>query len=304
MSDSPPPVSIVLPTHNRSAELPRAIESVLAQSWTDFELIVVDDGSTDDTERVVRAFDDPRLRYTRHETNRGGSAARNTGVRMARAPLIAFQDSDDEWLPEKLDKQLRLLRECPPRVGVVGCAYARTADDGSSARFPPPGVGGPETDLGPALLRESLLGTPTLVVRRECLDRAGPFDERLARFQDWELLIHISQSYEIRALDEVLVVARFGGGNITAGHDRALAEAERLILDKHRDAFRRAGPRLLAYRHWHLAHILFMRGEMAEGRRELRRALHLDRRPRYLLFLGLSASGWLYRSAYRLARAR
>jgi glycosyltransferase involved in cell wall biosynthesis len=109
MENSSIAVSVVIPTYNRASLLGRAIKSVLEQTYQDFEIIVVDDASTDNTEEVVRNLRDRRIRYLRHEKNRGGSAARNTGIRAAWGQYIAFQDSDDEWLPEKLKKQMEVL---------------------------------------------------------------------------------------------------------------------------------------------------------------------------------------------------
>lgn len=106
----PPTVSVVIPTYNRADLIGRAIRSVLAQTWTDWELVVVDDCSQDATADVVRSFADPRIRLIRHERNRGESGGRNTGIAEARGPYVAFLDSDDEWLPAKLEKQLAALR--------------------------------------------------------------------------------------------------------------------------------------------------------------------------------------------------
>lgn len=102
-----PKVSVIIPTYNRAHLIGRAIKSVLNQTYKDFEIIIVDDGSTDKTEEVVKDFKDERVRYIRREKNKGGSAARNTGIKAARGEYIAFQDSDDEWLPEKLEKQMK-----------------------------------------------------------------------------------------------------------------------------------------------------------------------------------------------------
>lgn len=100
-------VSVVIPTYNRAHVLNRAIRSVLGQTYQHFEIIVVDDGSTDNTEQVVKAIADDRVRYIRHETNKGtAAAARNTGIRQACGEFIGFVDSDDEWLPGKLQKQV------------------------------------------------------------------------------------------------------------------------------------------------------------------------------------------------------
>src|SRR5438045_3662637 len=108
MSTSPL-VSVVIPTRNRASMLPAAIDSVLSQSMSDLELIVVDDQSVDETEAIVGRYADNRIRYFKLSSRKGGSAARNAGIRAARAAYIAFLDDDDEWLPEKLDRQLIAL---------------------------------------------------------------------------------------------------------------------------------------------------------------------------------------------------
>ena len=102
-------ISVIIPTYNRASLLPRALDSVLRQTWEDLEVIVVDDASRDDTPQVMAACTDPRVRYIRLEKNSGACVARNTGVAQARGEWIAFQDSDDLWLPEKLEKQMAYL---------------------------------------------------------------------------------------------------------------------------------------------------------------------------------------------------
>lgn len=307
MSSEEPFVSIVLPTFNRAASLPRSIHSVLEQTHTNFELLVVDDASTDDSEAVVQRFADARIRYLRQEYNKGAAAARNAGIQHARAGLIAFQDSDDEWLPDKLARQVARLLEAPPKVGLVYCAYCRLSAEGPPSRFPPGHVQPKEGDIHRALLRESFVGTPTILVRRECLDAVGGFDEQLPRFQDWELMIRLSARFEVGFIDEALVRAHDADANISAGHDDALERAERHILEKHRELFRRAGNDVLAHRLWHLAHVLFMRGEMVEGRRRLGQAMDLGFRTRYLPYYALSYSRFAYSRLYAMwdrARAR
>ena len=109
-------VSVVIPTYNRATELPSAIESVLGQTYPSVEVIIVDDGSTDGTEALIQTRF-PRVRYLR-QSNRGPAAARNAGIKAASGPYIAFLDSDDRWMPQKLERQIGLLRE-RPEVGLV-----------------------------------------------------------------------------------------------------------------------------------------------------------------------------------------
>src|SRR5262245_9487013 len=113
-----PEVSVVIPTYNRAGFLKTAITSALAQTLQNFEIIVVDDASQDDTEKILRQFQDSRIRLIRHKTNQGVAAARNTGVVNSKGKFIAFLDDDDQWFPQKLEKQLRVL-EKNPTVGVV-----------------------------------------------------------------------------------------------------------------------------------------------------------------------------------------
>jgi len=295
-----PLVSIILPTYNREQELPRAIKSVLEQTFTHFELLVVDDGSTDNSAEVVAGFDDARIRYIKHDHRRGGGAARNSGIRHSESAYIAFQDSDDEWLPDKLARQMRRFREAPPEVGAFYCGYIRVGPGATEQYFPQPHIRRTEGEILESLLLENFIGTPTLIVRRECFDRVGLFDERLTRFQDWELMIRIAGAYRVGFIPEALLRAYYSAENITSGHDHSLAEAEALILEKHHDAIAEAGGVVLAYRLWHLAHLRFMCGEMVEGRRMLRRAMRAGFRPRHALSLLLSFNRHLYRSAYHV----
>ena len=125
MSKEKPTVSVIIPTYNRAKLLPRAIKSVLNQTFKDFEVIIVDDGSTDNTEEVINEFQkhNKRIKYIRHEKNKGAAAARNTGIKIAQGEYIAFQDSDDEWLPNKLEKQMEIFESAPAEIGVVYTDY-------------------------------------------------------------------------------------------------------------------------------------------------------------------------------------
>jgi len=193
MTNSDQLVSVVIPTHNRAALLVRSIRSVQRQTYPHLEIIVVDDGSTDDTAAVVESLGDQRIRYVRHDINRGAPAARNTGIRLATGEIIGFLDDDVEWKPEKVAHQLKLLDRYDvvlcTRPGSVGDKYRRkervTLDDFRRNRF----VHG---------------GTSILMARADAL-RDTLFDETLPRYQDWDLFIRLAQKYTVGYLNEPLV---------------------------------------------------------------------------------------------------
>jgi hypothetical protein len=179
-------VSIILPTYNRAHLVTEAIESVLNQTFTDFELIVVDDGSTDNTEQVVLSISDPRLRYIR-QLNRGASAARNTGIEASVSKFVAFLDSDDLWLPEKLSLQMAKVND-NPKVGLVYGKYLSSIGSESSMKIA--GVCFPQLEL-----RRLLLGPvfhwSTVLVRRLLLEQVGKFEEAFGG-EDWELTLRLA----------------------------------------------------------------------------------------------------------------
>lgn len=201
-----PTVSVVLPTYNRAGLLGRAIRSVLAQSYTDFELLVVDDGSTDETSNVVASFRDQRIRYISLAHNTGAGAARNAGIRMARGKFLAFQDSDDEWLPSKLAKQMSAFERGSVRLGIVYSDMQRIRGDGTATYFAAPTVTSDRL-INPAVwfYQVGNLGVQSTVIKREYLDAAGHFNENLPAFEDLEMFIRLSRRCEFHLLPEPLV---------------------------------------------------------------------------------------------------
>ena len=199
-------MSIVLPTYQRGALIGRAIRSVLAQTFADFELVVVDDGSTDGTAAEVARFGDPRLRYLRLDVNRGAAAARNAGIRHSAAPFLAFQDSDDEWLPTKLERHMRAFAACGPQVGVVYSDMERIRRDGSREYHRSPDVTpGVLLDPRTRFYQVCKIGIQSTVIRRECLTAVGAFNERFPALEDLELFVRLSQRYGFHHLAEPLV---------------------------------------------------------------------------------------------------
>jgi glycosyltransferase involved in cell wall biosynthesis len=216
---SMPTISVVLPTYNRSEILPRAIESVLQQTINDFELIVVDDASTDDTERVVARYDDCRISLLSHDDNRGGSAARNTGVNIATGDYIAFLDSDDEWVPNKLEAQLNELRSRSSDWIATYCDYT-VSDHRQTNRiqrclsellftndgFGPPREGGEELIPYILMMSFALGGASNLFVRVDAVREVRGFDEDFQRHQDYEFLIRLLKRGQLSYLDEELTI--------------------------------------------------------------------------------------------------
>lgn len=239
MSHSTPKVSVVIPTYNRGTTIRDSVGSVLRQTFTDLELIVVDDCSSDNTLDVLRDIQDPRLRIERHDVNKGSSAARNTGIRVAKAPYVAFQDSDDEWLPTKLERQVAALEAAGPKYKAVYCGMLVMGTEEilqkkgvirPSVRYVPSAqIDVVEGDLLSSLLRYSVISTQTLMVQRDVLNAIGGFDEQLRALEDWECAIRISQTSLIAHIVDPLVIQRFSHDSITQSIDKRVNAREQIV---------------------------------------------------------------------------
>jgi glycosyltransferase involved in cell wall biosynthesis len=199
--DSKPLVSVIIPTYNRAALVPLAIDSVLQQTFSDRELIVVDDASTDDTAERLQDSYGETIRYIKKTSNAGPSATRNTGMQMAHGRYIAFLDDDDEWLPEKLALQVPLMQQ-HPAVGMVYCGCLLVDEKGASVgQIKPEKRGYIFNDL----LHKNYLITSSALIRKELLEKTGGFDETLAACEDWDLWMRVSQQCLIEYIDEPLL---------------------------------------------------------------------------------------------------
>jgi glycosyltransferase involved in cell wall biosynthesis len=197
-------VSVILPTYNRATLLARSIESILGQTYGDLELIIIDDGSRDGSAAVVAGFDDVRVRYLKLPANRGVAAARNAGLAEARGAYIAFQDSDDEWEYEKLDRQMRELEAHPEAAVVYSDMYRVRADGRVLYHRSPTIVRGRLINPQTRYWQSYMLAMQPVLMRRACLN-AVVFDERLVLFEDLDLHLRVAQRYEFVHLKEPLV---------------------------------------------------------------------------------------------------
>lgn len=210
-------VTVVIPTFNRASTLERAIRSVLNQTMTDIELIIVDDGSTDNTKEVVDSICDNRIRYVRLSHNSGGGTARNRGIGEAKGEFIAFQDSDDEWLPNKLETQLTVMKNSG--AGACFCSKKQFSVDGQSFKITHEDLS--EGIVPNALLyRKSRVSTQTLIAKREVFDKAL-FDVNVLKAQDYEWTIRACEYCKFYFVAQPLVNQYLQDDSITIkGKDR------------------------------------------------------------------------------------
>lgn len=207
-------ISIIIPTYNRENLITRSAESVLAQTYEDLELIIVDDGSTDNTQSIVKSIADSRVNYVKLPQGKGAPAARNYGVSIAKGEYVAFQDSDDIWIREKLDTQLEFLQRFD--ADVVACAY--TDLTGSKLSYWD-AFSGPGQVLFLDLFPGNIISTQTILGKKECFLNC-PFDVDFPRLQDWELATRLVQTYRVFLDTEPLVKVCLQGDRISSDYGK------------------------------------------------------------------------------------
>ena len=247
-------VSVIIPTYNCARYICEAVDSVLAQTFTDLEVIVVDDGSTDDTKERLDAYRDC-IRYI-HQENQERSAARNTGIRNATGEYLAFLDADDLWLPHKLELQVPVFEQAP-EVGLVYCwAYYI---DASGQRIHRRGENVLRSFEAGGNVFETLLfdcvitaGGSSAVIRQDCIRQVGFFDEALTHVEDWDMWLRIAARYSVAVVPQALVCFRVSDPamllekharyDVPGGRIRVIEKARPLALKREgtRRIYRRA----------------------------------------------------------------
>ncbi|MGB9667721.1 MAG: glycosyltransferase family 2 protein [Thermosulfidibacteraceae bacterium] len=198
-----PLVSVVIPTYNRASLLIRAIESVFSQSYKNFEIIVVDDASTDNTREVVSKFlDDPRVVYIRNEKNMGVSASRNRGIRYGRGEFVAFLDSDDYWLRDKLRKQVEIIMS-DDDVGMVYTGERFIDEEGRIIRDEIPKYSG---FVYHVLLSKNFISPSSTLLRKEVFEKVGFFREDMNYREDYEFFLRVAKNYKIAYVKDILTI--------------------------------------------------------------------------------------------------
>lgn len=225
----PNDISVIIPTHNRAHTLARAIDSVLQQTQMPGEIIVVDDDSTDDTRGVLKDYEG-RVSLLRLQKRSGAAAARNRGLAFSRGPLIAFLDSDDAWLPLKIERQLQAINKNAQAIGAVYCAIVRIDSMSGEQRLVPLSSSRPTLA---ELCSVNVVGsTSTVLAKKSLVDAIGGFDETLPASQDWDLWLRLRQQDQILGVDEPLVRYFDHPGQISAKVDLVF-DGRRLFFLKH-----------------------------------------------------------------------
>lgn len=205
-------VTVIIPTHNRANYLAEAINSVLGQTYKNYEIIVADDGSTDSTSEIIKQFGD-KIRYF-YQQNRGPSAARNTGIKNARGDLVAFIDSDDLWLPDKLSQQVQLFDK-NHRLGLVSSAYYSCDSNLNVTRVIKEDKLTDKKHILKKLFIRNIFPTPTVLVKKECFEKVGLFNESYGFAEDWEMWVRIALEYDLAYIETPLCQCRRHNSSIT-----------------------------------------------------------------------------------------
>lgn len=278
-------VSVILPTHNAARYILEAVESALKQVYPNKEIIVVDDGSTDNTRDVLASYLD-KIVYVSQE-NRGVSSARNTAIQHARGELIAFLDADDIWLPNKLDTQMRFLANHPKVELLFSDAEIFNSNETIVPSFMSQKMSGPQlnegeigtADVSELLLTENFVVTSTVVAKKECVEGLGGFNESLRSVEDRDLWLRVARRYAVGYMSSVLTRKRVHDCNISSDSLLALQSRVKVLEMAVTEWWRKEDkipPRVrssLAKAHFSLGYHYFEKGECDEARRSFRKSL-------------------------------
>jgi len=293
-----PKVSVIIPTYNRATLLEKAVQSVLYQTYNDFEIIVCDDASTDNTPQIINKFKDKRIRFTRYEQNKGVIKLRNAAITISNGDYIAFLDDDDEWLPTKLEEQIAVLQESTDKLGAVYTgAYSIDMKLNKVKEVSYPTLRG---NVLRGLLLNNFITTSSMVIKNLCFEEVGLFDPEYKSASDFDMWIRIAEKFDFDYIPKPLVNYRISPISISNNYAAVTKGLERL-LTKHHELF-------ASNSRGHVNHLLKLgvaycySGDTKLGRSNFLKAIKVypsDPRPYYnfgLTFLGLE----MYRGVKKL----
>lgn len=267
-----PKVSVIIPTHNRAELLRSAITSVLNQTYQDFEVIVVDDASTDETRGALASFNDPRIKYIRHAASKGDAGARNTGIVNSTGDYIAFLDDDDQWLSEKLELQAAVLENSPGNVGGVYTGHFEiNGADGKISNVSFPTRRG---DLSQCVFMESFIFTSCVLLKRQCFQKLGLFDESIPYCSDYDMWIRVAKEFHFEYVSKPLVKYLIHKAKLTNNLKLSIKGKEMILnkygvyFDRHRKAY--------GQRYRTLGELYCYDGNIKKGREALLKSIKID----------------------------
>ena len=229
VADNSPLVSIILPTYNCASFLPHSIGTILSQTYNSYEIIVIDDGSTDNTKEVLYPFMQ-RIKYIRSEQNKGLPTARNIGIRPAQGKYIAFIDADDLWLPEKLQTDIEYF-ETHPEVSMVYSKHINVDEKGEDLN----GNTRKQLPSGNIFLQlfseQNFVISSSVVVRKEVFETTGLFDEQLVNCQDWDMWLRIAFHFKVAGINKPLVKYRHNPHSLSKNRNNVL-KYQKIVIDK------------------------------------------------------------------------
>jgi len=280
-------ISIIIPTYNRADVLSRAVDSVLRQSVTDWELIIVDDGSKDSTDDLVKKYlEDSRVRYIKHAKNSGQNAALNTGIASARGEYCAFLDSDDEWLPLMLEKQLDNFNSKPN----IGCSYTWAGTIGSNGNLVPVYRFVLEGSIYKQALAQGYVSHMiTVMVKSSCFEVIGPFDVEFKVCQDDEICMRLAKHFDFGLISEPLAIIYTDGGEQTIRSRINYANGHLKLLQKFRvDIQELCGDNVYATLQFNCAYLLLLANDIPNCRKLGTASLRLSFKLKTAILLILS----------------
>lgn len=275
-----PYISVVIPTYNRANTIDKTIESILNQTYKNYEIIIADDNSKDNTEEIINKYMEmyPFIKYVRHENNRGGSAARNTGAKIATGTLISFLDSDDQWIETKLEKEVECIKNNPDVDMIYSNMYLVDVEKGTTILYKQENF----DDKYYGMLCKNIIGSTSLItIKRDVFNKLGGFEEGVPSCQDWDFYLNVAEKYNLIKIDEPLLKYYIHSNSISGNLDRAIIGHKRILnkvakLLEENDIYSNQKNKILSCQHENIARIYVKFRKFNEAKKYYYKAFKLN----------------------------
>jgi Glycosyltransferases involved in cell wall biogenesis len=274
MNNKLPLISVIIPTFNRASIIERAIHSVLKQTHKNIEIIIVDDCSTDGTQSILNKFKNNNFFYFLHEKNKGPAAARNTGIFNSSGEYIAFLDSDNEWLPKKLEIQIRSFQKAKD-IGLVYCDTIVLKNHQIVSIIPSPAIKNIEGNIFNSLLIENFIDTSSVLIKKECFQNIGYFDEKFDCLEDYDLFLRICKCYNVKHVKDFLVKYHFSENGVNGKPIEMHVEKMGWMYEKHKDYYSH-NKKVLAGKFFAIGNLYCLDNSYLKGQSYFLKSLHVQ----------------------------